>query len=373
MVFGTRPEIIKLGPVYQELMRKDIDTDVFWSGQHLEMADGLFELFDIKVKYQTYLENYSCSISEKTSEILHHLSEIVSNTYYDWIIVQGDTITALAGAMCGFLNKIPVAHVEAGLRTYDHHSPYPEEYNRQIITLSSSIHFAPTSSSVRNLMSEGIHSEDIIRTGNTVIDAIRFAMTVVGDRYTPHDPDLLRIDPSKKLILATMHRRENIGDKMEIVLNSIATLSDDGDKQILLPVHMNPEVSEMVHKILDGKQNVLLVNPLVYTDLIYVLKKAWTVISDSGGLQEEVPSFQIHMLITRDTTERPEVVETGFGFLVDSDYNMIVNKVRELTDQDHKVRVYRDNPFGDGNSAMRIANALVSRITNDERTKCNES
>ena len=358
MVLGTRPEIIKLGPVYRELKNRDIDTDVFWSGQHVEMVSGLLELFDIEVTHQAHLENYTNTLSIKFSEILGRISEIVNEKEYDYIIVQGDTITALAGAMCGFFNQIPVAHVEAGLRTNNLYSPFPEEFNRKIITMSSSIHFAPTSGSINNLMIDGVHRDDIVRSGNTVVDAIEYAIKEVDETYVPVDADLKKIDPEKKLVLATMHRRENIGEKMEMVLKSIATLADDGDKQIVLPVHMNPSVEKTVKRILGEKENVLLVKPLVYTDLVYLLKRAWTVISDSGGIQEEVPSLNIHMLITRDTTERPEVIDAGFGTLVGDDYDMIVTKVRELT-QYHKVMIRKDNPFGDGNASIKIVDALV--------------
>ena len=359
MVVGTRPEIIKLGPVYRELINRNVDVDVFWSGQHIEMTEGLWELFDMKVTYNWKFSDYSMCLSEKTADIITGISKIINTVKYDWIVIQGDTISAMAGSLCGFLGRVPVAHVEAGLRSNNFFSPFPEEYNRRIITLGTTLHFAPTSQSINNLIIEGIHRDDIVRTGNTVIDAIEYASKKIDENYVPVEPKIRELDETKKLILVTMHRRENIGSNMEMVIKSIATLAEDGDKLFVLPVHMNPEVSDLVHSELGNKSNVILVDPLVYTDMVYLLKKCWTVITDSGGLQEEVPSMNLHLIITRDTTERPEVIDSGFGTLVGCDYFAILNRVRELTSQKDKVKLMKDNPFGDGTASVKIVDALL--------------
>lgn len=362
MIMGTRPEIIKLGPVYRELAaRSEASVSTFWTGQHIELADGLLELFGIDVVHKAEDVMSRPSLCAKAGRILAILADILSRESYDSIIVQGDTLSAMAGAVAGFLNKVPVAHVEAGLRTFNLESPWPEEFSRRLITVAAAQHFAPTVAARDNLLSEGVPPKNILVTGNTVVDALQFVRSKVGHGYIPFNLQIGGLPSDKKLILVTGHRRENFGEPFRRVLAALQTLADDGDKYLVFPVHLNPNVRQEVAVRLGTEANIRLVEPLRYTDFVYLLSRAWTVITDSGGIQEEAPSFHIPVVITRDTTERPEVVEAGFGHLVGCDTDLIVETVRDLTRGAHPTRVRGANPFGNGHAAMRIVSALLDR------------
>jgi UDP-N-acetylglucosamine 2-epimerase len=280
---------------------------------------------------------------------------------YDWIIVQGDTATATAAAMAGFLCRVPVAHVEAGLRTNDLQSPWPEEFNRRVITLASHLHFAPTAGAALNLGNENIPADRIRVVGNTVVDALLYTRERLGNGYRPIEPALASLPADRKLVLATTHRRENIGEPMRNVLRALRTIGADGDKVVALPVHLNPDVRRQVIEILGEAPNVHLLPPLQYPDFVHLLSRAWCVVSDSGGIQEEAPTFGLQVLITRDTTERPEVVEAGFGRLVGSDYSAIVRGVRALTSAGERKLLAKSSPFGAGDAGERIADELVAQ------------
>ncbi len=362
MIFGTRPEIIKLGPVYRELKsRSDASVQVCWTGQHLELADGLLDLFEITIDFTTEDVMTQKTLSEKTGRMMQVLGGILSNNDFDSIIVQGDTVTAMAGAISGFLHRIPLAHVEAGLRTNNLYSPWPEEFARRVISIAGSKHFAPTPEARFNLLDEGIPTKNIIVTGNTVVDALKFVRKKIAFGYEPHCKDLNNLPEDKKLILITGHRRENFGDPMQRVIEALKTLANDEDKHLVFPVHLNPVVKKAVNEHLGHHPNVQLIPPLRYPDFVYLLERAWTVITDSGGIQEEAPSFQMPIVITRDTTERPEVIKSGFGKLVSSDTDLIVSEVRKLTEDDEPTRHLAENPFGDGRSAQRIVNTLTGK------------
>jgi UDP-N-acetylglucosamine 2-epimerase len=360
IAFGTRPEIIKLGPVYRALCRQPgVQVDVFWSGQHIELAAGLLDLFGIDVTHNGSAIMTEPGLAGKFGLMAQQIEHILRGTRYDWIVVQGDTATAAAAASAGFMNRVPVAHVEAGLRTGNLHSPWPEEFNRRLIALGTTVHFPPTAASQRNLINEGIAAEDAPVVGNTVVDALLYVREKVSRDYTPLDPEVASLPADKKLVLATLHRRENIGAPIREVLRALRDLGNDGDKLIVLPVHMNPEVRAAVLGILGDVPNVRLLAPLQYPDFVHLLGRAWTVVSDSGGVQEEAPTFGLQILITRDTTERPEVLEAGFGTLVGSDYDAIVNGVRRLTAGDRPQLLEAGNPFGRGDAADLIAGRLV--------------
>jgi UDP-N-acetylglucosamine 2-epimerase (non-hydrolysing) len=361
VAFGTRPEIIKLGPVYTALRRTDVELDVFWSGQHIELARGLLDLFDIEVTARGSHIKTEAGLAGKFGLMTRQIEKLLKARHYDWIVVQGDTATAAAAAAAGFMNHVPVAHVEAGLRTRDINSPWPEEFNRRLIGLASSIHFPPTPQSRDNLLREGIPANQVIMVGNTVVDALLHAREKVRHGYVPIDKAVAALPDDKKLVLATLHRRENIGEPLCNILRALRKLGEDNDKLIVLPVHMNPQVRSEVLSILGGADNVRLVNPLQYPDFVYLLSRAWTVVTDSGGVQEEAPTFGLQILITRETTERPEVVEAGFGTLVGSDYHAIIAGVRRLTAGDQPQRLAADNPFGRGDSSKRIAAHLTRR------------
>ena len=362
IAFGTRPEIIKLAPVCRALQRTGVDLDVFWSGQHIELAAGLLELFKITVTYNgSHIANET-GLAGKFGLITSQIENLLKAKEYDWIVVQGDTATAAAAAAAGFMNRVPVAHVEAGLRTNDLNSPWPEEFNRRVITLASALHFPPTQRSRDNLLCEGIPADRVITVGNTVVDALLYVREKIKDGYCPVDKALASLPSDKKLVLATLHRRENIGEPLRNVLRALRTLGTDGDKLIVLPVHLNPQVRGEVLNILHGAANVWLLDPLQYPDFVYLLSRAWIVVSDLGGVQEEAPTFGLRILITRETTERPEVVDAGFGTLVGSDYQAITAGVRKLTTGDQPQLLPARNPFGRGDSSEHIAACLTSGV-----------
>ena len=363
VAFGTRPEIIKLAPVCRALERTGVELDIFWSGQHVELAAGLLELFKLTVTYNGSDIGNEPGLAGKFGLMTCQIEKLLKAKSYHWIVVQGDTATAAAAASAGFMNQVPVAHVEAGLRTGDLTSPWPEEFNRRVITLASALHFPPTPRARANLLREGIPADRIIMVGNTVVDALLYVRQKMTDGYCAIDRVLASSLPSdKKLVLATLHRRENIGEPLRNVLRALRTLGTDGDKLIALPVHLNPRVRGEVLDILRDAPNVLLLDPLQYPDFVYLLSRAWVVVSDSGGIQEEAPSFGLRILITRETTERPEVVDAGFGTLVGSDYQAIVAGVRKVTTGDRPQLLPPRNPFGRGNSSEHIATCLTSGI-----------
>ncbi len=362
VAFGTRPEIIKLAPVCRALQAAAVDLDVFWSGQHVELAAGLLELFKLTVTYNGSDIASEPGLAGKFGLMTHQVEKLLKAKDYDWIVVQGDTATAAAAATAGFMNRIPVAHVEAGLRTGDLNSPWPEEFNRGVITLASALHFPPTPRSRDNLLCEGIPADRVITVGNTVVDALLYVREKIKDGYCPVDKALASLPSDKKLVLATLHRRESIGEPLRNVLRALRTLGTDGDKLIVLPVHLNPQVRGEVLDILHDAPNVWLLDPLQYPDFVYLLSRAWIVVSDSGGVQEEAPTFGLRILITRETTERPEVVDAGFGTLVGSDYQAIVAGVRKLTAGDQPQLLPARNPFGRGDSSEHIVACLTSGI-----------
>jgi UDP-N-acetylglucosamine 2-epimerase len=359
VAFGTRPEIIKLGPVCRALQRRGADLDVFWSGQHIELAAGLLDLFGIKVTSNGADIMKEPGLAGKLGLATGQVERLLKTKHYDWIVVQGDTATAAAAAIAGFLNGVRVAHVEAGLRTGDLHSPWPEEFNRRLISLASTIHFAPTTQSRDNLLGEGIVADQVVMVGNTVVDALLYAREKMRAGYAPIDKEISGLPADKKLVLATLHRRENIGEPLRNVLRALKTLGNDGDKLIVIPVHLNPQVRAEVLAILGDVPNVRLLKPLQYLDFVWLLSRAWTVVTDSGGVQEEAPTFGLQILITRESTERPEVVDAGFGTLVGSDYSAIVDGVRRLTAGDRPQLLKAQNPFGSGDSSEKIAKYLL--------------
>ncbi len=363
VAFGTRPEIIKLGPVYRALRRTGVELDAFWSGQHVELAKGLLDLFGIAVTHNGFDIVEEPGLAGKVGLMTRQIERLLKAKSYDWIVVQGDTATAAAAATAGFMNRVAVAHVEAGLRTGDLESPWPEEFNRRLIGLAAALHFAPTPRARDNLLRKGIPADRIVMVGNTVVDALLYVREKIRKGYTPIDPAVAALPTDKKLVLATLHRRENIGAPLRSVLRALRTLGQDGDKLIVLPVHLNPQVRAEVMDSLRDAPNVRLLDPLQYTDFVYLLSRAWVVVTDSGGVQEEAPTFGLRILITRETTERPEVIEAGFGTLVGSDYHAIVAGVRKLTAGDHPRLLPAHNPFGRGDAAQRIAARLATRTS----------
>jgi UDP-N-acetylglucosamine 2-epimerase len=361
VAFGTRPEIIKLAPVYRALSDlPNVELDVFWSCQHVELADGLIDLFKIDVTHSGADVVRTAGLAGKFGLVMKQIENVLRSARYDWLVVQGDTATAAAGAISGFLNKVQVAHVEAGLRTGNLVSPWPEEYNRRVITLCTNQHFAPTRAAARNLLAEGIEPNAIHVVGNTVVDALLQVRSLVGQHgYTPREPALRSLPPDKKLVLVTTHRRENFGEPLRQILLALRELGSDGDKIVVLPVHLNPTVRNQVQQILGRASGVLLLEPLRYPDFVYLLERAWVAVTDSGGIQEEAPTFGLPVIIARDTTERPEVVDAGFGRLVGSSCESIVAGVRAATMCTKRQVIPGENPFGRGDAGQKIARHLL--------------
>ncbi|MEI2605993.1 UDP-N-acetylglucosamine 2-epimerase (non-hydrolyzing) [Erwinia aphidicola] len=370
-VFGTRPEAIKMAPLVHALAQEEgIESRLCVTAQHREMLDQVLQLFSIVPDYDLNIMQPGQGLTEITSRILEGLKTVFSDFTPDVVLVHGDTTTTFAASLAAFYHRIPVGHVEAGLRTGDLWSPWPEEANRTLTGHLASYHFTPTTSSQQNLLRENLPAQRIFVTGNTVIDALFW----VRDRVL--SDDALRnslaarypfLAADKKMILVTGHRRESFGDGFERICNALAEIARlHPDTQIVYPVHLNPNVSEPVKRILSGIDNIILIEPQEYLPFVWLMDRAWLILTDSGGIQEEAPSLGKPVLVMRDTTERPEAVAAGTVMLVGTDGAKIVSEVnRLLTDEEAWHTMSRaHNPYGDGLACQRIVRALKhNRIT----------
>lgn len=363
-IFGTRPEAIKMAPIVAELQESPLfDCIVTVTGQHREMLDQVNELFGIVPDHDLDILQQRQSLSAIMTRTIDGLDRLFTADKPDAVIVQGDTTTSTAGAIAAFYHGIPVVHVEAGLRSGDLFSPFPEEANRKITSQIASLHLAPTNVSRANLLAEGIKPEDIVVTGNTVIDAL---LTTVGKKILFTDPQLENLAASgRKVLLVTTHRRENQGDAMRGVGRALARIADaEPDLVIVLPVHKNPVVREAILPALEGKPNVVVTEPLAYGEFTRLLSHAHVVLTDSGGVQEEAPSLGKPVLVMRDNTERPEAVDAGTVALIGTDEERIFKEVdRLLHDQAHYASMANAvNPYGDGMAAERTVAALAAML-----------
>ena len=370
LVFGTRPEAIKMAPLYHALkMRPDIfETQVCITAQHRQMLDQVLKVFDIKVDVDLDLMKAGQDLFDITSSVLLGMREVLKTYRPDILLVHGDTTTTLASAIAGFYAGIPVGHIEAGLRTNDLYAPYPEEFNRQVVSKVINWHFAPTALSRQNLLSEGVPSERITVTGNTVIDALFFTL----DRIELNPIRLTKISaylderlpfswPQDRFVLITGHRRENFGDgfmQICVALKKLAIRYQD--IHFVYPVHLNPNVQSPVNSVLKGLANVHLIDPLSYEPFVFLLKHCYLVLTDSGGIQEEAPSLGKPVLLMRQVTERPEAVEAGTVRLVGANEEQIVNAVSELIENkiSYDKMSYAHNPYGNGDACARIIEIL---------------
>jgi UDP-N-acetylglucosamine 2-epimerase (non-hydrolysing) len=357
VLFGTRPEAIKLAPVISELKRREIPTVVVSSSQHTDLLTPTLRIFDITVDHDLRVMTDNQTPNAVCAKVLQGLDSILDVEEPDIILVQGDTTTAFAGAFAGFTRKIAVGHVEAGLRSGNSHSPFPEEMNRRLISQMADFHFAATEANCDNLWQEGIGESKIFLTGNTVVDALH----VILESCSPNEKmqDIIEKTSGSKRILLTTHRRESFGDKMSGNLHALRNFVETHeDVSLLFPVHPNPNVRGIANEILGGHERIYLFQPLDYIDFISLMKEAWLVTSDSGGVQEESPSLGKPVLILRENTERPEAVESGVAKLVgevslaamlEENYNdeSWINSVKSIP-----------NPFGDGNAAKNIVDIL---------------
>jgi UDP-N-acetylglucosamine 2-epimerase (non-hydrolysing) len=366
-ILGTRPEAVKMAPVIRAFASEPkVESLVCATGQHRQMLDQVLNLFEIVPDFDLDLMRPEQTLAEMTASILSHLDPLISNLSPDWVLVQGDTTTAMAGALASYYRLVPVAHVEAGLRTGNKMQPFPEEVNRRMVSVIADLHLAPTESNRQNLLAEGIPAARIVVTGNPVIDALQ---TIARQPEPLEIASLLQTldinrQSGKQLILVTAHRRENFGKPLKNICEALQKLAERyGSKiQIVYPVHLNPKVREPVYSMLDRIDNITLLPPLDYLPWVHLLKHATLLLTDSGGLQEEAPGLGVPVLVLRQVTERPEGVKVGTVKLVGTDVQQILTDTCRLLDnpREHQAMAQAVNPYGDGRAAERIVHALLA-------------
>ena len=360
VVYGTRPEAIKMCPLILELKKRtEIDCIVCLTGQHREMLDQVNGLFGITADYDLNIMQESQSLTAITSKVLQGLDLILKEEKPDIMLVHGDTTTSFAAALAAFYKNIPVGHVEAGLRTYNMKSPYPEEFNRQAVDLICDYYFAPTETAKEHLLKEGKNQADIYVTGNTVIDALK---TTVDDSFSDEN---IKWAKGSRLILLTSHRRENIGENMRQIFQAVNDIVFEyPDVKVIYPLHKNPEVREIAHQYFDNNDRIRLTEPLDVYHFHNYIQKCFLIMTDSVGIQEEAPSLGKPVLVLRETTERPEGVETGTLKLVGVEKNMIYKSVKKLLDDkdEYSKMSKASNPYGDGNASRYIVDALLNSM-----------
>ena len=360
IIFGTRPEAIKMAPVVKALAADAaFDVKVCVTAQHREMLDQVLALFSITPDYDLNVMKPGQTLSQVTSAILLGMRDVLADAKPELVLVHGDTTTAFAASVAASYEKIPVGHVEAGLRTYDRAAPFPEETNRVLIGALASLHFAPTEIAKQNLLRENIAPERIHVTGNTVIDALLEAVRML-ETETTFDAQFNTLDRSKRMVLVTGHRRENFGKGFEQMCEAFTTLTARGDVEIVYPVHLNPNVQEPVMRLLGNNPAIHLIPPQEYLAFVYLMNRAHLIITDSGGIQEEAPSLGKPVLVMRDTTERPEAVSAGTVQIVGTQAQSIVAAANRLLDDAsaYEAMTKAHNPYGDGKAATRIATIL---------------
>lgn len=381
LVFGTRPEAIKMAPLVKEFQKqpKRVETVVCVTGQHREMLDQVLKIFDIKPDYDLNIMKQGQDLYDVTARVLTGMRDVLKEVKPDVVLVHGDTTTSTAAALAAFYQQIPVGHVEAGLRTHNIYSPWPEEMNRLLTGRLATYHFSPTPLSRNNLIKESVDDRNIIITGNTVIDALYWVVDKIKnnkeldneleDILSKAGYDVNRLNNGKKLVLITGHRRENFGDGFINMCTAIKDLTVKyPDLDFVYPMHLNPNVRKPIHEVfgenLSGLKKMFFIEPLEYLSFVYLMEKSSIVLTDSGGIQEEAPGLGKPVLVMRDTTERPEALDAGTVKLVGTDYNKIVNEVSSLIDDKaaYEKMSKAVNPYGDGLACGRIVNALLYRI-----------
>ena len=378
LVFGTRPEAIKMAPLVKEFQQRpgEFQTIVCVTGQHREMLDQVLHIFEITPDYDLNIMKQGQDLYDVTARVLLGMRDVLKEVRPDVVLVHGDTTTSTAAALAAFYQQIPVGHVEAGLRTHNIYSPWPEEMNRQLTGRMATYHFAPTPLSRQNLLSEGVQESHITVTGNTVIDALYMVVDKIKrdkvldaeleELLKQSGYDVNRLSDGKKLVLITGHRRENFGDGFISMCRAIKALTEKyPEVDFVYPMHLNPNVRKPIHEVfgedLSGLGNMFFIEPLEYLSFVYLMEKSTIVLTDSGGIQEEAPGLGKPVLVMRDTTERPEALEAGTVKLVGTDYGKIVGEVSALIDD----QVYYDrmskavNPYGDGKACQRITDRLM--------------
>ena len=369
IVFGTRPEAIKMAPLVKEFQKNDefFDTKVCITAQHREMLDQVLDFFEITPDFDLDLMKPNQNLHGLTADILTNLKPVLESFKPDYVFVHGDTTTTMASSLAAFYSGCKICHIEAGLRTFDMQSPFPEEMNRSVTGVVSNLHFAPTKTSKNNLIAENKSEEDIIITGNTVIDALSYSVEKVNTpTFQDQEIEQLKtvLNDDRKLILVTGHRRENHGDGFIRICEALKEIAlKHTDSQIIYPVHLNPNVQRPVYDLLSDLDNINLIAPLSYPAFVWLMEKSHLIITDSGGVQEEAPSLWKPVLVMRDTTERPEAVNAGTVLLVGTDKQKIIDEAnRLLEDNNAYLAMSRlHNPYGDGKSCSRIVEHIRSK------------
>lgn len=361
-IFGTRPEAIKMAPLVNELKKKkEIESIVVVTAQHREMLDQVLKTFKIIPDYDLNIMQAGQTLGDITTRSLTGLEKIIQNTKPDIVLVHGDTTTTFAGALAAFYNQVDIGHVEAGLRTKDKYSPYPEEMNRQMVDCMTDMYFAPTALSKQNLIAEGKAENKIYVTGNTAIDA----MSTTIDKNYSHE--IFKWLGNDRMILLTAHRRENLGDPMRHIFKGISRVVDEiDDIKIVYPIHMNPKVREVANEVFGNNNKIKLIEPLEVFDFHNFLNKSYIILTDSGGIQEEAPSLGKPVLVLRDTTERPEGIEAGTLKLVGTDEELVYKEIKKLLvdKKAYEKMSQASNPYGDGKAATRIVKAIIDKYKN---------
>lgn len=367
IIFGTRPEAIKMAPLVKEFLKlpDNFETKVCITAQHREMLDQVLDFFEIEPDYDLNLMKPNQNLYSLTADIITNLKPVLEEFQPEYVYVHGDTTTTMAASLASFYSGAQVCHIEAGLRTFNMKSPFPEEMNRSVTGVVSNLHFAPTTTSKDNLLRENKKEENIIITGNTVIDALLFSVNKVNSQeFEDNEVSQLKslIDPDKKLILVTGHRRENHGQGFINICGALKQIAlDHPETQIIYPVHLNPNVQKPVYDLLGNIPNISLIAPLSYPAFVWLMEKSYLIITDSGGVQEEAPSLGKPVLVMRDTTERPEAVNAGTVVLVGTNKEKIVSEANKLLNdpQEYERMGKLHNPYGDGNACSRVINYIL--------------
>lgn len=364
-VFGTRPEAIKMAPLVKSLEKDSrFESIVCVTAQHREMLDSVLEIFDIEPQYDLDIMAHGQTIIDISNKVLSGIDKVIKEVKPDIVLVHGDTSTTFNGALAAFYNKVTIGHVEAGLRSYDLYSPFPEEANRKLTGVITNLHFSPTDTNKENLLREGVSEEKIYVTGNTVIDAL---LSVIDDKYKFEQDVLNKIDfKNKKIVLLTTHRRENWGKPMENIFEAIIKLVQENNSvEVIFPMHKNPSIRELAHKYFDShKERIHLIEPLEYVEFTNLMNKVYLIMTDSGGIQEEAPALGKPVMVLRTETERPEAVKAGTVKLAGIDKDDIFNIANELINNEnlYKKMAQAANPYGDGKACSRIIDIILENL-----------
>ncbi len=367
LIFGTRPEVIKLAPIFHELKRRadTFEVKVLVTAQHRDMLDQSLKIFSMTPDYDLNIMRDNQDLFDVTIDALSGIKPVLDSYEPDYVIVQGDTTSTFIGALAAFYRRIPVAHVEAGLRTHQKYSPFPEEVNRKLSGAIANLHFAPTDQSAQNLLAENVPADDVIVTGNTSIDAIQWVLQNRQPDFSSILSDTVCEAINGRFILLTSHRRESFGEPMMRTFSAIIEIAEKfPDVSIIFPVHPNPNVRKQAEGMLSSQDNIYLIEPMDYVNFSHLMSKAEILVTDSGGVQEEGPSLKKPILVLRETTERPEGIEAGTAKLVGTDQHKIMDEITRLLNdkQYYEQMVANENPYGDGNAATKIIDVLAARL-----------